>query len=263
MNTDRRTRDCLSDLALDSFLTAENDGTTWPTRARAHLEACASCARRLDELRRDSDEFRARAPIAALAAATARRLDAPVMPARSGPWRRTAAWLATAAAAAAVVLVAWRPGPLGGIRSKGDLQIDVFVKRRGGQVEAAVTPARVSPGDALRFQISTARKGYLGIASIDGAGAVTSYLPPAPAQRLVPLPAGRGQLLDGAIELDGTLGRERIMALVCSEPLATDEVLGALRARLAAAHGDSARVAPPAGLGCREASFWIEKVPSP
>jgi hypothetical protein len=256
MNSQRRTSECLSDLAIDGLLTQEGHGTPRAEQQGAHMATCASCARRLDELARAAGAFRARAPIAELAAVTARQVDAGSRTTRAS--RRWAAVFATAAVTAVVVLVA-RPRDDGaGIRSKGDLQIDVFVKRRGGQVEAAASSARVSPGDALRFRVSTARNGYLGIAGLDVAGAVSSYLPPA--ARLLPVPAGRGQLLDGAIELDSVLGRERITVLLCSEPLVTDDVMRALRAKLAAAHADPAGVDPVAGLPCRETSFWIDKV---
>jgi hypothetical protein len=259
MNTQRRTSECLSDFMMDGLLTEEGGRTPRAERQRAHLEGCGLCARRLDELERDAAAFRARAPIAELAAATARQLDAGSQPGRRARWQTRVAVFATVAAAVAVVALVARPRDDGaGIRSKGDLQIDVFVKRRGGQVEAATSPARVSPGDALRFRISTARNGYLGVAGLDGAGAVSSYWPPS--AQLLPIQAGRGQLLDGAIELDGVLGRERITALLCSEPLATDDVLRALRARLAAAHADPARVDAVAGFPCRETSFWIDKV---
>jgi hypothetical protein len=107
--------------------------------------------------------------------------------------------------------------------------------------------------------VGTVRGGYVGIVSIDGAQGVTGYLPAAG-----PLPAVDvgTQLLDGTVELDGVLGRERLFAFLCSEPLDAAVMVAGVRNALEAVGRDPARVdGPPARLPCAFTSFWFRKVP--
>ena len=58
------------------------------------------------------------------------------------------------------------------------------------------------------------------------------------------------QLLDGAVELDDALGRERIEVFLCSERLQTEQLVSALRL---------ARQEPR----CTHTAFWFIKRPPP
>ena len=121
--------------------------------------------------------------------------------------------------------------------------------------------ATVAPGDRLRFRVGTARDGYVGIVSIDGAHGVTSYLPPAG-----PLPAVKEgkSLLDGAVELDGVLGGERLFAFLCAEPLDAATMVARVRAALESSARDPARLAfAPTRLPCTFTSFGFRKAPRP
>jgi hypothetical protein len=142
----------------------------------------------------------------------------------------------------------------------GGLVLDVIKRSAAGRVEALLPSGSAAPGDALRFRLSTSQPGFAAIISIDGAGAITTYYPEG--RELAPIARGSRQLLDNGIELDATLGKERLLALVCRRQRPVDEVREAVRAELTRA-GDAARVDPARALpDCTATSFWFEKVPS-
>jgi hypothetical protein len=238
----------LSDLALDQLLTGDVDAnaTTQP-----HLASCASCAARRDQLDAAAQRFRRAAPIEPLVARTQKRLVAK-------SWRRRlAVAVPTTLAAAALLLVVRAPTPE--LRAKGGVALDVYRKRTSGAVEALLPESRVQPGDALRFALGAPQPGYAAVVSIDGAGQVSSYFPQA--ETLAPIARGQHQLLDAAIELDGTLGRERLIALVCTQAAPLDRVRSAVAVELERVHGDAAQVDPArAQPDCMATSFWIDKV---
>jgi hypothetical protein len=235
----------LSDLALDRIITGE-------TTPGAHLQGCAECAARLAELERDTAAFRVRAPIGELANHTRRNL---------WPRRRALGYGATVSAlAAAAGLVFMLRTPPSEFRAKGGVALDVFRKGPSGSVEALLPMGQAVPGDALRFRLATPQSGYAAIVSIDGAGAVTSYYPDA--TELPPIARGSKQLLDVTIELDRTLGKERLIALVCRQRLRTEAVRAAMRTELTHVGGDASRVEPARALpDCAATTFWFEKVP--
>jgi hypothetical protein len=237
----------LSELALHRLLAGE------PGDGGDHVRACGECGGRLAELARDAAEFRRAAPLGQLAGQTRRRLGA-----QKRRWR-AGALLALSAAAMALVL-ARAPAP--DLRKKGGLQLDVLRKGASGAVEVLLPSGSAFPGDGLRFRLSTPKDGFAGVVSIDGAGAVSAYFPGG--AQLLPIARGPARLLDGSVELDDTLGRERLIALVCSEAIPSARVLAAIRDALAAAHGDAARLdLSPAKLDCATTSFWFTKVPRP
>lgn len=244
----------LSDFGFDRLLAREAGGTPERGSSLAHLAACAACADRYSAFERQASAFAAEAARRRLAENVARRTEA----AR----RRRRSWVGglTLAVAACAVLLLARPPMDGGLRPKGSLGLEVWVARQGGGASESLLPdATVSPGDALRFRATTPADGHVGVASIDPAGAVSLYVPAAGGR----LPAvHRGTtLLDGAIELDRTLGRERLIALFCAVPVETARVVGALGAALRAAGGDTAALdVDRTGLGCAHASFWLRKV---
>jgi len=248
----------VSDFAFDRLITRELDGSAEGEQHRAHLAACATCAARYAKLVRDAAAFRRRAPLSA--PATAAR---PLRRSARSPARRFRYAIGTLVAAAAALILFVRAGDDPDVRRmKGGLQLEVLVKHREGAVEQLLSGGTARPGEALRFRLSTPRAGFVALVSIDGAGAVSSYLPAAP--RLSPIAAASGQLLDGSIELDGTLGKERLIALVCERSLPTAEVLERARAALAEAHGQAQAIDPEKlGLACSHTSFWFDKAAPP
>jgi hypothetical protein len=236
----RRPDECLSDLALDQVLAGARE--SWP-----HVAGCVRCRGRLEALRRENQ-----LPEAWLAAGIART--------RRRLWRRRAGTVASLALAAALVVTftrVSRPPPVGDAEQiKGDpVALGVYVRRGAGVVEAAVSPAAVAPGEQIRFEVTSARPGFLGIVGIDAAGAITPYV--SAGARLKPI--GRGRLLlDGSVLLDDTLGPERLIAVVCRDERATRELTDAARAALDKARGDPAAVGA-LELGCAQAPFLLQK----
>jgi hypothetical protein len=246
---------CLSDFALDRLVTDEPDATS----ERAHVAGCAACAARLDALRREADAFRADARLPPLVARTEQAVASVSSP-RRRRIRRWASASVTALAAAAALLLLWTRPPPPELRAKGGLQLDVFCKRPSGRVEQLLLSGSAAAGDALRFAVATPLDGFVAVLSVDAAGAVSSYAPDAPA--LAPIAAGPSRALDGSVELDETVGRERLIALVCKERLPTARVVEAVRAELDRVHGDAehldvARATP----GCTSTTFWLTKLP--
>jgi hypothetical protein len=74
------------------------------------------------------------------------------------------------------------------------------------------------------------------------------------------VPARTRTLLEGAVELDGVLGPERLLLLSCSGQVEVAALVEAARAALSKANGEPGRL-PPLGLPCDEQTFWFRKVP--
>lgn len=237
----RRSQGCASDLRLDRLLVGELS----PSEVRAleaHLAACARCAARRRELAAEYASFAHNAvPFEALAAAMRER--APSFRARAAPrsgsrpralvLRRVWAAVALAAAIGLGVLLVPRARldvdrPItpnaGETRTKGAPlpSLRVHVRRAGAVfVWGAGEPLR--PGDALRFELSASAPGHAAILARDAVGAVSVY------HGWAPVVAGEGQLLPGAVELDESLGRERVYAVWCARQGSLEGLLEAVR----------------------------------
>jgi hypothetical protein len=238
----KRPADCLSDLSLDRLLAGE-PGPRWE-----HVNSCARCRSRLEQLKQAS-----RLPESFILAGirrTRRRL-----------WARRAGIATTSLAVAATLLVVLTrvpplpPSPEGERMKGSELSLGVYVRRGSGVVVAAQSPAAVAPGEQIRFEVTSAKPGFLGIVGLDAAGAVTPYV--ASGKRLRKLDAGR-QLLDGSILLDDTLGAERLIAVWCKDDRATRDVVDAARVALDRAGHDAERVGQLA-VSCEQATFLLEK----
>lgn len=241
---------CLSDLSLDRLRIGEL-ASAEADEAQRHLAGCAECASRLEALRDDASRFSDAIWPAREAQLVQRR-------ARRG-WARPASISAISALAASVLVVlAWPSQPA--MRTKGADALALFVRHSDGRVESVLPGGRLSPGDVIRFEVTSDRAGVVTVLGIDAAQAVTPYVP---ASALGPgLAAGRSWILDEAIELDGTLGPERIVAVVCEAERAKADLLAEARRALAAANGDPRRMELRVP-GCTTSSFLIEKVPRP
>jgi hypothetical protein len=162
-------------------------------------------------------------------------------------------------AGVAVTILGVEIGPR--IRVKGTtLAMDIFVRRAAsGAVETALPDELTRPGDQLRVRVTVPTDGFFGVFAVDASPAVHGYLPPG--DGLAAVAAGPPHLLDGAIELDGTPGRERLLGVLCPAATGKSRVAAEIGAALAAAGGDAARL-EPRGLvrGCAVTSFWLHKV---
>jgi hypothetical protein len=201
--------DCLSDLRIDRMLAGDLDGRE-SEQARDHAARCAACAARVAA-------FQAARAATPPDVETIRRIAA-AAPARRrwrGLWPSLGMALAVGTAAL-VVAVRPRGATVDATRTKGPAHLGFFVKhgddvRRGGAGE------RVSPGDLVRFVVSTPQPAHLAIVGVDARGAASTYFPPAGAADSVA--AGADIELPRATLLDDTLGPETVAAFFCERPV--------------------------------------------
>lgn len=223
-----------------------------------HLEGCARCRDRVAALREDNDRFACSITLPSEVAEISARVGAPPAPRRTWP-----AMVAGIAAVAALALVVVRRG--GGAappedsvdgRLKGGLRFEVVHRAADGQQRWLRGGEQVAPGDGLRFRVRSDRDGFVAVLALDTAQVVSVYAPNG--EWAAPLSAQALEVLPGSVVLDGTLGPERIVALVCNERRSLGELVAAAQAALAAAHGEVAAVGTlvPA---CREASLLVHK----
>jgi hypothetical protein len=247
-----RSQECLSDLDLDRLLGGEIEAGAGAAAARAHASACPDCTRRIAELRTDAAPFANDLWVRGLAVATARA-------ARRWPRITLPAIAGGALAAAAVLLVVVRPQSDDGTRTKGTDSLSLIVQSPDGTTGRVVDGGHLSPGDSVRFEVSTDTNGFLTILGLDAAPRVTRYVPSMPGEAR-PIALGRRQRLRDTIVLDATLGAERIVALVCPREVATGDLVEAAQRALAGAGGDPRRVGD-LDVHCAQSSVLVEKAP--
>jgi hypothetical protein len=252
-NLPPRPDDCLSDLALDRLLARELDGRPEKETGLAHLATCARCQQRRAQLEAEPAQVPGETLLRDLARRRVRRRRAPLVAAIS----------LLAAAAAVVLLVRPRPdaAPPADTRLKGGaLGFAVLVHRKEGGPVGPVSPdAPLHPGDVIGFRVRSRAGGHLAIVSIDGAGAVSSYLP-GPAGPMPLLPAGE-QMVEGGVALDAVVGRETLVAVVCADEAEAARAVAAVRAALAKA--GTAGSLPPLQLRCDEGRAVLVKEAPP
>jgi hypothetical protein len=255
-----RSESCLSDLKLDRLLAGELDGRPEEEAARAHIASCPRCQQRRDDI--------AAQPAQTPGPALIREVSQRGAPQRRAPRRRApvVAAISLLAAAAGVVLFARpRPGPPAPAETRlkgGDLGFEVLVRRQGEGSAATLRPELpLHPGDVIGFRVRSRAGGHLAIVSIggsDGAANVSSYLP-GPAGTMPLLPPGE-RMVGGSVRLDGTLGRETLVAVLCTDEADAARTLAAARAAAAQAQGGGAL--PRLELPCEQArAVFVKEAP--
>jgi len=245
---------CPSEFSLERLRFGELAGSPAERQLIAHLDGCGECRQRqlaLADAESPSLDETAIWSRACGVRPGARR------PSRFHDLRWAAVALVGVTAAAAVVLL--KPPPSPDILTKGSAaQLGVIAKRRDGSAERLEPGARLSPGDRLRFEVSTRLpQANIALVMLDGGGAVTRLAPGE--GRSLWIASGKRVLLDEAVELDGALGAERIVLVACGHTVDTGDVVEAARRALVAAHGDPRQV-NHLGTGCDEETFSITKV---
>jgi hypothetical protein len=98
---------------------------------------------------------------------------------------------------------------------------------------------------------------------VDESGTVSVYYPAG--SNAAAVSAGREVELPSAVELDGTLGRETVVAVRCDRPVAVADVVRAAEnaAKDARARGASPADLGPLGLPCDESRHPIGKTARP
>jgi len=243
-----RPEGCISDLEFDEWRALELDAGA-ALALTEHVAGCQRCQQRRALLEAQAAEFLQRFPELDLPALTTTKSS---VRAKSSTeiahesshrarargsivsWRRGWAIASGLAglAAAALALLLLRPvepasdGELG-TRIKGSSRLGFFVKR-GNQVLPGGDEEVVHPHDLLRFTLTTVRPSHTAILSLDGAGVASVYHPAgAQSQRFGVV---RDEALDQSIDLDATLGRERIWAVFCEAPFEVEPLRAQLEA---------------------------------
>lgn len=221
----------------------------------SHIQSCARCALRMQELEEARRELLGADPVVSSRRAAARIL-AEVDERRA---RKRWSWqrllpigLAPVLATVALVATTHTPsmgtagdGPLASLpgfsraRAKGPLTMEVFCKR-GESVFQVNEGADFFPGDRLRFSYSKGDSGNLTVFGVDDRGVVFPYYQNEALSGL-PVPAGSRVMLPDSVELDDHKGWERIFAVWAprGERAFSDQVLrDAVQTALNAAGGD-------------------------
>lgn len=219
----------ISDLSLDLAVQGELSETD--TRSmHAHLDVCGECRARYETSADDATHFRQHVLPRTIDNVT-RALGESSAP-RARPRRAlVASVIASAAAAAVVLLVVHRQPasddkPGAGLLRKGGPDLTVFA-RHGERVFRVTDGTHLEPGDVLRFQAEPSGAPYLMVASIDGAGHASIYVP-YEGKTSLQVPEDRTFRDDAGIALDATPGPERIFALFSKQPLDAGDVSRAL-----------------------------------
>jgi hypothetical protein len=199
---------CLSALRLDRWMMGELDATDTEA-VGTHVSSCASCSTALAGMRGVREEVRAFPIPAALT--------------RPAPRRRvpTAAVAGLGLALAASLVLVLRSPPAAE-RAKGSgLALTMYVQH-GGEVRRAAPGEHVSPGDAVRFAVSTPTTAYVAVLSLDPVGKASVYFPQAP--RAAEVRAGTEIPLPTGTRLDGTTGEERLLGIFCGTPVELEPI---------------------------------------
>lgn len=112
---------------------------------------------------------------------------------------------------------------------KGDPTLEVYASRAGGGAFAVTNDVALKPEDRIRFVVNPAGGKYLLVVSRDGAGAISVYYPFGE-QKSALVASNTKSELPGSVELDGTLGNERLFAIFSNEPVNASTVESALKA---------------------------------
>jgi hypothetical protein len=170
---------------------------------RAHVSLCAGCSTALAGMRGVREELRS-LPLP------------PALLARRAPWKPRAAWGALGLALAAGLLLVLRPA-MPTERSKGAGPTLAMYVQHGDEVRRAGPGDEVSPGDAVRFAVTTPVPAYVAVLSLDPAGRAFVYFPDGDQAERVG--AGSEVALPLGTRLDATRGEERLLGLFCSAPV--------------------------------------------
>ncbi len=239
---------CPSGLMLDEWVVGELSQVV-RTSVGEHIDVCERCRQRVERRKVDVIRFAKTVP-----AFDDLRLAATVVSDEMDSHRPRAASVLRGARGAAAGLVAvaaglllWlRPGSPANdtrlamtdgtgvepvppaafeTRLKGNGVALRFFVKRGDSVMPGRSGMVLRPGDGLRFSFDVPRHSYCGVWGIDAEGLVSAYFV---GDELLAVSAQGGGTLPGAVALDGTLGRERLIGVVCEAPLRTSAVTRAL-----------------------------------
>lgn len=227
------------DLLLMAALTGEKESS-----ARAHIDSCDLCQKRWAELNEDKARFEQYVFPRTVGNLETRLAQQSFLDRLNF---RLLIPIVGSALAASIALSVY----LGG-KDRTQTEDDVYIGVKGGaslevvanRAETGQFPVRpgtvLKPKDRIRFVVNTAGAKYVMVASRDGAGAFSVYYPFGAAQSGEVTP-GHVEL-PKSIELDETVGNERIVAVFSQEPVEASAVKAAIDANPADPKVDKAKV---------------------
>ena len=202
--------------------------------AKQHLDGCDECRGRWRELNEDKQRFEQ-----FVFARTLPKVEARVAQARASFFDRFKLRIlipVLGVAAAAAVVASMGPGTQTeddvyvGIKGGAQASLEVFAVRGAGGVFPVTPGITLQPKDRIGFMVNPAGAKYLMVASRDGAGVFSVYHPFG-AQQSQPVTPAKSKLeLPTKVELDETLGAERVVAVLSDEPVTAQQVEAALKA---------------------------------
>ena len=145
------------------------------------------------------------------------------------------------------------------IRPIRDPRLHVRV-RRDSTLEEVADGQTLRADDVLQFAYDASQWRYLYVLSIERSGAINSYFP-ATDGASIPIAGGPNVPLPDAVQLDDYVGPERFFGLFSKTPIATSEVVRAVRNALAmlAEEGKGVRELSRLPLDCHQMSVLVEK----
>ncbi|MEO1482496.1 MAG: hypothetical protein AAFU77_10355 [Myxococcota bacterium] len=194
---------CPSDFVLDRYHGDELAGAE-RREVQARIGGCERCVERMDERTRGFAAFEGLDP-----GAVWERVEEQ---GKVIAFPRRAAWVGggLVAAAAALLFVVSPPGATDGVRLKGGATLRLHRQVEGGS-EVLSSGASARPGDRVRFEVGLPAAGVVAIYGVEASG---DRYTARPAEFL---DAGTGQLLEGAVALDPSLGAEVLYLVRCDE----------------------------------------------
>ncbi|MGC6416434.1 MAG: hypothetical protein ACON3Z_04935 [Bradymonadia bacterium] len=110
---------------------------------------------------------------------------------------------------------------LGGVRIKGQAIFEVY-RARAGQIDTPSTGSSFKAGDRIRFSIKTQNKSFVMILGREASQTVYTAFP-MDSEQAQPVEIGRTDL-PGSLELDDSVGKETLAAVICKKPFKRSDV---------------------------------------
>lgn len=234
----RRAEGCLSDFALDEMVAARSLHVEPSPNSAAHLSSCSRCAARLTQFETIDPPAPKAAPLPVKRTATRRLL------ALSYAVLGCVLFCGALSVFVSPHLEATDTAPATSVdttvRTKGALALIVIVRDSAHNVRRLTPTDVVHPGESLRFEVTAAQSGYAGVIGIDSAGVAAVYAPTR--GWLAAVVGGEPLVLPGAIDMDQTLGTERLVAVRCAEQYSVSDLKKEAERALLAEGGDPTRV---------------------
>lgn len=199
-------QDCLSDLQFDRLRLGELQDEEHVVE-ECHLAFCARCRRRQAHLNAQ-----------VLKVPPFPQRPRPSEPKKSGGKKKRFFEAALAALVTTCMLIALGNTAIDAprsTRSKGETPLSYFILREG-RVLRPENIHTLLPQDRIRFAMNLNEDTNVAILSLDSHGAATIYY--SDGAMSAHLAAGREVLAHSSVELDGSLGLEKLYALLCTEP---------------------------------------------